>query len=159
MNDATVRTGWSSSVMCFSRLVFGERSSQRVEQGPGAFLALRRRLVAVEKNSLLREDELRCTTRLVELHGGHGDRDSVSSANISDVETIRWSTTMSRNSAKYVYTGPPGGPPRLTSRPPTWKSSSYPLPRAAAEPANQRACDWGPPKPGTRWRPASRRSA
>src|SRR5580704_3305826 len=62
--------------MAFLCLVFGERSSQRVEQGPGPFLALSRCLVAVEEYSLLREGKLRCTTRLVEFHGGHGHRDT-----------------------------------------------------------------------------------
>jgi hypothetical protein len=55
-----------------SALVSGEPISERVEQRSGAFLALRRCLLAIEEHSLFREDELGCIARLAELHGGHG---------------------------------------------------------------------------------------
>ena len=43
------------------------------------------------------------------------------------VVTMRSSGMMSSNRASYLKTGPPSGPPRLTSTPPSRKSIEYPL--------------------------------
>ena len=47
------------NIWAISRLVPSERSSQRVEQGTGPFLALGRSVVAIEEHPLFREDKLR----------------------------------------------------------------------------------------------------
>jgi hypothetical protein len=70
---------------------------KRIKQGPGPFLALSGCLPAVEERPLLRQDELGCAPR-----GATVTEIRELSANISVVETIRRSRTMSQNWAEYV---------------------------------------------------------